>query len=373
MTCTQLFLKKLVKSRVELMSKLGLAFYCFLYIIYSPIAYAQGVTAGTDIENIAVVSYEIDGDTQTPIESTQDGNSLPGVGNGSVTSFKVDRKVDLLLTGNNNANVTPGDTQSEVSFNLTNEGNDTHVFSLTNDASISGDSFDSNNCKTSITHTIDNSGVVTVLAPPITNNEVTLAPDHQATIIVKCDIPLNFGGQPLVTGNTSLISLTAFALQNKDGSSVSQTMTADTPENVDTVFADNAGTDDSNRDATHSARRSFVAIDSTIPPTLAINKSILSVIDPQGGSTAVSGAKITYKIVVNTTGTGVINNVVVTDPTPADMTYQTNTIFLENQNLTDLNGDDNADFDASNKVATINLGSVSAGTQHEIKLTYIIN
>lgn len=372
MNCTQLLLDKLVKSWAGQLSKLGLVFYCLSYLI-SPIAHAEGVVAGIDIENIAVVSYEIDGNAQSPIESTPEGNSLPGLGNGSVTSFKVDRKVDLLLTGDNNANVTPGDTQSEVTFTLLNEGNDTQKFLLSNDENITGDNFDSDNCNTTITHTVDDSNIVSPLTPVITNNNITLAPDHKATISIKCDIPENYSGQPLVTGNTSQISLTAVALENTDGSSVSQTVGSDTQDSLDTVFADNAGTDDGNRDATHSARRSFVAIDSAIPPTLTINKSIDNVIDPEGGSTAVSGAKVTYKIVVNTTGTGVINNVVVTDPTPTDMTYQSNTIFLESQNLTDSVGDDSAFFNTSNKVATINLGSINAGSQHEITLTYIIN
>jgi uncharacterized repeat protein (TIGR01451 family) len=144
---------------------------------------------------------------------------------------------------------------------------------------------------------------------------------------------------------------------------------------VDTVFADNNGTDDNNRDASHSARGSYIALDSTTPPppTVSMNKSILTVQDPQGGNTAISGSEVTYKIIITTAGTGLIENLVITDPTPLEMTYKNSSIILDNNNLTDINDADNATFDSQNKVATINLGNITAGTQHEIQLTYIIN
>ncbi len=354
-------------------SALLIPFYYLTSLLLSTNAQAQGVVAGTDISNKAVVTYVIAGDVQQPIESTPTGNNAPGIGNGQATTFKVDRKIDLLVTGDNDANVSPGDTQSTLSFTLKNEGNDTQTFLLASNPTLSSDNFDSNNCQTSITQTIDATGAVTNLLPIITNSTITLAPDIKATVKVHCDIPLNFNGQALTTGQSSLVSLSAVAQKNNDGTTVTQTTTADNINVVDTVFADSEGSDDSNRDASHSARRSFVTIDSATPPTLAIKKSIVSVVDPKGGNKAITGAKVTYKIIVSTTGTGVINNVVITDPSPADMTYKTNTIYLGSNHLTDLSGDDNANFNASSKIATINLGSLNAGIQHEIKLSYIIN
>lgn len=354
-------------------SALLVSFYCLSTLLLSTNAQAQGVVAGTDISNKAVVNYVVSGDAQKPIESTPTGNSISGLGNGLATTFKVDRKIDLLLTGNNDANVSPGDSQSEVTFTLKNEGNDTQEFLLSNDALVSGDHFDSSNCHTTITQTTDASGLVTPLSPPITDNKITLSPDFTASISVKCDIPLNVNGQPLVKGKNALLALKATAQKNSDGSVVTQTTNTNTPNTVDTVFADNAGSDDANRDASHSARRSFITVSSATPPTLAIKKSIISIIDAKGGNSPVSGAKVTYKLLITTAGTGIINNVVITDPTPAEMTYKENSIYLGSDHLTDLNGDDKANFNTASKIATINLGSLNAGVQHEIRLSYIIN
>ena len=339
----------------------------------SSTVFAKGVAAGTDISNKAVVNYSINNTVKEPIESTPQGNSVPGLGNGQATQFKVDRKIDLIVTGNNNANVTPGDTQSSVTFSLVNEGNDTQEFSLSTNSNLSGDNFDSSNCKTSVTQVKDASGAnVTGLSLPLSGN-ISLAADYQASITVNCDIPLTQNNQPILTGQKALIAVTATAVKNQDGSSVAQTTTADVANTVDTVFVDNAGSDDSQRDASHSARRFYTATHSSVIPTLSINKTVAVVQDPKGGSRAISGAVVTYKIMVNTQGNGVINNVIITDPTPSGLTYKKGSIYLNNINFTDKADNDKVQFDGSNKISTINLGNITAGLQNEILLSYTIN
>lgn len=167
----------------------------------------------------------------------------------------------------------------------------------------------------------------------------------------------------------------AVATKNADGGTTTQETTADTTENIETVFADSTGTDDGNRDASHSARANYIALSSTVvsPPTLIINKSIVSVQDPHGGNTAITGSEVTYKIEILTTGSGIIKDVVITDPTPAEMTYKTNTILLNSNTLTDISDSDNGEFNSLSNLSIINLGDITAGSQHEIKLTYTIN
>ena len=181
-------------------------------------------------------------------------------------------------------------------------------------------------------------------------------------------------GSPISTGDTSLIGLIATTVKNEDGSTTIETPSTDTALGIETVFADNAGTDDSNRDAMHSARRTYTAESSTILPTLTMDKTIVSVVDSSGGNTAIAGSEVTYKIQINTSGLGTINNLVITDPTPAEMSYKPGSIKLNNANLSDGSDADNADFGITTaNTATINLGNIAAGSQYDIQLTYIIN
>lgn len=342
-----------------------------LNMLGTTIALAQGVIAGTEISNIAIVNYSVEGESQVPIESSPSGNSTPSLGNGVATIFKVDRKIDLLVTGNNNANVTPGDFQSEVTFSLLNEGNDTQNFQLTPNGTLTADIFDTSSCTTTIT-AVSGTPLAGVILP--STGSIKLSPDQQASISVKCDIPLNNGGSPISTGDTSFVSLLVVT-QNIDTSAITESNTADAEELVETVFVDSMGTDDADKDAKHSARRTYTATTSSIPPTLSINKTILEVKDPSGGNTAITGSEVSYKITVSSQGVGVIDNVVISDTSPAEMTYKPESIVLDGTSLTD----DNVDSDEANfgfsavNTATINLGSITAGSQYEILLTYVIN
>lgn len=349
-----------------------LVLFCLTNMIMLKPAFSQGVAAGSNITNTVVVTYSVDGKNQTPIESSPTGNIKPGIGNGLATSFVVDRKIDLSVTGVSNANVTPGDTQSIVTFTLLNEGNDTQEFSLTTNSSLLSDNFDSSNCVSTIT-AVSGIPLATVNLP--TTSNIKLKADQQASISVSCDIPLTENGLPLNAGDNSLLSLIATAKKNGDQSIVNEASTSDISNEIETVYADAAGSDDVDRDASHSARREYITSSAATPPSLTINKSIVSIIDSNGGNSAVTGSEVTYKIIVSTSGNGDINNLIITDPTPLEMHYKNETIKLNNIVQSDiLDGVDNTDFGISNtNTATINLGNITAGSLHEIQLTYIIN
>ena len=351
-----------------------LAVFCLLHVLSPSVAIAQGVIANTEISNTVTVNYSINGLPQSPIESSPTGNSTPGAGNGTSTTFKVDRKIDLVVTGNSNANVSPGETQSQVTFTLKNEGNDTQEFGFTINHTLTSDNFDTTNCSSEVT-SVTGTPIPGVIIP--TTGNIKLKADQQAYITVKCDIPMISGsGTALQTGDASLVSLIATAEKNSDGSNVAETLIADKANVVDTVFSDSLGSDDNNRDATHSARRSYLITTTATPPSLLIDKTIIDIVDPSGGNTAVTNSEVTYKIKISTTGSGFIDNVIITDPTPANMTYKPASIKLNNIAQTDINDVvDNTTFDylAPTPLATINLGSIVAGSQYEILLTYIIN
>ncbi len=341
---------------------------------FSPhLLYAQGSQAGVQVENTAVVTYSIDTQAQSPIESSPFGNTIPGLGKGQKTVFTVDRKIDLLVTSGGNANVTLGDTQAELSFTVLNEGNDIQELILTLDSSLPSDNFDTNNCTVSVT-AVSGSPLAGVILP--TTDNVKLKADQLATISAKCDIPILNAGQAIQVGDTSLLSLIAVVEKNSDGSTTIETTISDSASVIDTVFSDGAGTDDALHDASHSSRGTYVALDSSqpAPPTLNIDKVILGVVDSQGGNTAVAGSEVTYEIKITSSGTGTINNVIITDPTPADMTYKASSLVLNNSSLSDGSDADSGDYGATTaNTATVNLGTITAGNQHAIQLTYTID
>ena len=345
---------------------------CLNFLIFHTPLYANRTQAGVDIANRVVVNYSMNGESQTPIESSPLGNSIPGIGQGQNTLFKVDRKIDLLVTSNGDTNANLGDLQAELQFTLINEGNDSQEFLLVPDSTLTTDDFDTSNCTAKVT-TVSGTPLPGVTLP--TTGNIRLKADQQASISVTCDIPLLNAGQPILAGQTSLISLYAIAENNSDGSPTIQTVAPDTSMGIDTYYVDGAGTDDLTRDASHSSRARYIALDGTQPPppSLTIDKSIISVTDPQGGNTAVTGSEIIYKIMITTSGIGTINNVVITDPAPSGMTYKPGTLSLNNTLLTDINDADSGTFDNSNNLATVNLGNITAGNQYAIQLTFIIN
>lgn len=346
---------------------------CIFTLAVSPtMLYAQGTSAGVDIGNKAIVTYSIDGEQQNPIESSPNGNRISGIGGGQQTIFKVDRKIDLSITSNGNTHVSLGETQAELNFVLSNDGNDIQEFLLSPDGTLAGDNFDSSNCKVEIT-AVTGTPLTGVVLPSYDN--IMLSPDQQASISVKCDIPFDNNGQAILTNHESLLSIHAHANKNSDGTTTVEENTPDSANTLDTVFVDSAGTDDAQRDASHSTRAAYIALapSTETPPTLSINKTIVTVVDPQGGNKAVTGSIVTYKIRVSTAGEGIINDVIITDPTPAEMTYKSGSIKLNNITLTDSIDTDQGEFSTQNNIITINLGNITAGSQQEILLTYVIN
>ena len=90
-------------------------------------------------------------------------------------------------------------------------------------------------------------------------------------------------------------------------------------------------------------------------------------LDQYGTAEPIPGAVITYTIEVDVTGVGNVDDVVITDPIPAETTYNANTLTLNGPPaLTDGDGDDEGDvgFTTSDTV-TVSLGTLSAasGTQ----------
>ena len=278
-----------------------------------------GTAAGTEVNNTASISYSVGGTNQTPIESSKDGNTNPGAGNGEATTFVVDKKVDLLVTGATTTNVIPGQTgaadNTELTYTLTNEGNSTEDFTLaTTDnlaLAVGTDDFNSSNC--------------TVTAPAL---PVTIASGDVVNVKVECDIPA--ASATVKNGAKSLVDLlaTVTGVTASNGTDTVGCITGTVAAGnctVDVVFADGTGTgtDAADRNAKHSATSTYLinTADLTVKKTEAVTKMSINGADETAGLYHIPGSTIEYTItVVNAADAATATGIVLSDTVPTTMT-----------------------------------------------------
>lgn len=246
---------------------------------WSGLAGAAGTLSGTSVSNLATLNYTVGGVPQTLIESSPTGNLTSGAGNGVVTSFVVDNKVDLLVTEGNSTftSVSPNQTAAVTTFTVTNQGNTVQDFALTAANEASGtvlftftDSFDAAACAAFV-ESGATAGYQVAQDTAIFVDE--LAADGVATAYGVCNIP---AGQ--ANGNYAVVSLLATARAGGAaglGAALTETVGANTA-GVDIVFGDDTGTDDANRDATHSARDAY----RVVAAVLSVAKTVAIICDP---------------------------------------------------------------------------------------------
>jgi len=291
-------------------------------------AWAAGTTAGTGVDNTASISYSVGGTPQTEIESSEAGNSTPGAGNGTSTSFIVDKKVDVDVTAAAaSQSIVPSGTATH-SFTVTNEGNDIEFFDLSTVEATTGDVFNTAGCTTTVTGVtgalpaIPASDTVTASAAvPSTASPLYIGPDGTATVSVVCTAPADNAGNPLVNTNNADVSLVATATVTDGGAAVTATTGADTAGAKDTVLADAAGSaaGDVVEDASHSATVSNVI--NTADITVRKESAVIS--DPINGTTnpkRIPDAVIRYTITVSNQAAEA-DHIVISDIVPSDLTY----------------------------------------------------
>ncbi len=268
----------------------------FAAVVFMTSNWATGTASGTDINNTAILSYNVGGTAQTAIESSEDGNSTPGSGKGTATSFKVDKKIDLSVTAGAGVNVVPATSAQGITFTVLNEGNSEETFSFSPTQVSSGDDFD------------------TTCATPA---NITLAADASAVVTVACDIPIS-NGVTVKNGTTSIVDLKATV------EGVTETAGADTAGGVETVFADNTGTstDGADRNAQHSAINTYTinTADLTVTKTSAVSKMSINGTDDTSDPKRIPGATIVYTITVsNATGASTAEGIVINDAVPNEL------------------------------------------------------
>ena len=298
-----------MKNKTKL---LGSAATAALFMAASP-AFAAGTAAGLSVTNTVTVDYQVGGVSQTAQTASD--------------TFTVDRKVNLTVAevGTTTTTVSPGQSATVTTFQVTNLSNATLDFALAVAQQTGGagahsntDSFDATNLRIYVD--TDGSGTFTAGDTLVTYLD-ELAADTSRTVFVVADIPL---GQ--TTGAVAAVTLTATGREGgtaaAQGAALSQTTTGNTA-GMDTVFADGAGSTDAARNADFSAKDDYTVS----AAALSVVKRSTLVSDPFNGTTNptyIPGAVIEYCIAVtNASGSASATTVAISDPLPSEVTYLT--------------------------------------------------
>ena len=312
------------KTRLDKLLRLQLA--VLIYLAGASGAFALGTASNTDIDNMATVDYNLGATAQTAIESSPLGNSTAGAGQGAVTTFKVDNKIDFVVTEADAAYtlVAPNSTSQAVSFTLQNDGNTTQDFSFTA-AEVATGAADSQG------GTDDFDGVAVgifvesgaTVGYQVIEDTATyadqLVPDASVTVYVVRDI----GAE--IDSDTSGVILTAqVAVGDAGGAQGADILaddsgTADDSTVVQIVFADGTGDTDGATDGRFSDTDAFLVQSAT----LLITKTSIVISDPFNlgvNPKAIPGATIEYQVeIAHTAGTGTATSVTITDDLSAEI------------------------------------------------------
>jgi uncharacterized repeat protein (TIGR01451 family) len=334
--------------------------------------HAAGTAAGTTVTNTATLDYQVNGVAQNQVQ-TED-------------NFNVDIKVDFNLDYTNTAaNETSLENDEVVvaTVTLSNSGNAATSFQLAAD-NVTGGDYTING--TTYTDNIDLTGAYTFYADngdgvfdPATDTQIVgttadIAADDTLVVFATIDK----AGVQGVDGDIAGTQITAYGVTaTYDLAGVTETLSLDRgdsdPTNgstddgaiangadtIEVVFAD-AGLDNT---------ESLVDILALVFPDLVgdpnngngnLTKTSVVISDPFNGTTnpkAIPGAVVEYTIAVRNTGSTDADNVVISDPLPADTTYNEGTLTFDGSALTDVAGDDAGEVTGSNVV--VNVGTLA--------------
>lgn len=306
---------------------------CLLVLSMTPTANAVGTASGTNVDNFAVVDYQVGGVDQSQISS-------------DTASFLVDNMIDLTVATADGAAIVviPGDTMQVLTYTLTNNGNTTQDYSLTAPGGTGTffgvvDNFDAVNV--SVYVDADYDGVYDPLVD-VADYVDELMADSTVTIFVVADIPLtSLDGDGAIY---DLVAQTALGgspgsqgadILNDDNGNISPSGTPndipDDPATIQIVFADGAGSVDGANDGRFSSRDVYV-VGSAL---LAVYKTSVVTADPVNGASnpkAIPGSTIQYAISIANSGSAPADTVILSDQIPANTTFIGGSVATSNSN-----------------------------------------
>jgi uncharacterized repeat protein (TIGR01451 family) len=330
-----------------------LGMWAGLLLIVPQLSWAISTPAGTIITNVATVNYSLGGSMYPPATSAP-------------VSIKVDELIQPVLTWQDAAAVpaiSPG-TNAVLQFLLTNAGNGQEAFSLTrtngplplpagNYTPLNG-TIGSIYLENGLQAGFQASGSNADTAYVPDSNDPNLAPGAGKVVYVISDTPV------VPNGAKGEVKLAAASLTSGAAGAAPGTSLAGLGQGGG--FAVVGATR-----AQASATGSYTAISLT----MTVNKTVVSVVDPNGTAVLMPGTVMTYQIAVSLSGTGTATNLVIADPLPADTTYVPGSIIVDGITKTDTADADNAQF-AANTVS-VSLGNVAAPANIVITFRATIN
>ena len=379
-----------MKSSLSKLKRVGLACVALGAISVSQQALAAGTAANTDILNRATVNFQVSGVAQTPIESSPGGNSNPGVGNGSDTTFKVDNKLDLTVTevGAAATQVIAGAVNQVTTFKLTNTGNLQQGYQLAA-SQIGGtlfthpDNFDVTNVRRFVstqTCSLVSSTPSYTAATDTATFVNTLAADACVYVFIVADVPV---GQTNGQASNVRLTATATAAGTNAAAPLAETTGAESPLAVDVVFADVG---------VNLTRFEFADDQYWVQTAaLSVQKTSTVISDPFNNVTnpkSIPGAVMEYGIKLTNTGAQPVSVVTITDQIPANTTFTNNVYSSGTRNVSILVGatttfcqaeaggaDSNADgcFLTAGGVLTVGspaLASVATGAGNAVTVSF---
>jgi uncharacterized repeat protein (TIGR01451 family) len=311
-------------------------------------AMATGTTAGTLIGNTATLQYRMGGGPLTSATA-------------SSTPIVVGKVLSVVVTSQDAGPVGASSPATSVAltFVVTNTGNAPEPYRVSRTDNLTGDQFDpvpaaagslwlESGAQPGFQASGPNADIPYV--PGV--NDPTLPADGSRTVYLVSDIPGS-----LAFGATGRSQLTATATTPGAAGAAPGTLLA-TSGGVQTI----AGAQ-----TVASATGSYLVSGTSV----AVAKSVVTVRDPQGGTRVVTGSVITYRIVLTLAGTGSADNVSVSDPLPASLTYVPGSVTVDGVARTDA-----ADADgvtASANTVTADFGTLAAPAQRVIEFKATVN
>ncbi len=323
-----------MKWKGSFILKLGIS---TVALLLSQHAFAVGTAAGTDVDNLATVTYEVGTVLQDVVESAPGvGNAVPGVGNGTITTFVVDNRVDFSLAqvGTAHTPVTPGETDAFVEFLLSNDGNSPQDFNMAVSQLNAGDGLvntldDTDVDMANLRIRVGNGGGVPLLTDLAYGDEI--APDTAVTVYVFGDADLILG---LVNGDVANIELSATVAAAGGaglGADLSDDVLNPDTAGLEVVFAEGGVLGD----GIETDRDGF----SVSSAGLTVSKVATVFSDPFNGTTnpkAIPGAVVEYVITIANGGGSDADAVSIADAIDTDVAFDTT--FNGGSGLDILNG-----------------------------------